>query len=674
MNDSTHDLLSNVLSDERLAGMSAAQLEKEIQRHNDLYWKKHAPEISDVDYDRLTRRLRELAPDSPVLAQIGAGDAVEEADIAPDQAVRHDPPMLSLDKCYSEAELMKWAEKIDGDFMATPKMDGVAAAIRYDARGRLTLAATRGSGRIGENITENVRRIADIPKTIPHGPAEVRGEIYMRLSVFAGFKETFSNPRNLTAGAIKQKEADKSAAYRLSFAAYDVIAPQARLQTEEDKFAFLKAAGFPEVERARVERSALQATYEQFAARRDQFDFEIDGVVFKANRLDVHEELGLTAHHPRYAIAYKFQGDSAVTPLRDIEWSVARTGAITPVALIEPVELSGAMVARASLHNAGFIQKLGLTRGAQVMVTRRGGVIPNVERVVAPGCEPFAIPSVCPSCGGPTEQRDDFLFCRRPQACADALIGALSHFVAVCEIEGFGEKSLRDALRKGILHSPVDLFTLTKEKLLALERAGEKTAENLLRQVDAHRTLPLATFLRALGIPELGQSASEVLAREFGTLARLRAASREELSAIHSIGDVIAGNIVEGLKEKSDLIEALLKHVTVVESEVSQTATPSEGAAGPLQGQSFVFTGGLDAMTRSEAQKRVRALGGQTPSDVSKTLTYLVCGVEKSGRKSGKQAKAEKLVAAGAPLRILDESQFLTLLTEAEHNARQEPV
>jgi DNA ligase (NAD+) len=592
--------------------------------------------------------------------------------MAPGEAVRHDPPMLSLDKCYDEAELSRWAEKVEGMVMATPKMDGVAAAIRYDERGRLTLAATRGSGVVGENITANIKEIRDVPKTLAReatggassGPVEVRGEIYMRLSVFATFKERFSNPRNLTAGAIKQKEAGKSAAYNLSFAAYDVLGSGAA--TEEAKFAFLEAAGFPPVERVLCAKEKLQAAYESFAARRGEFDFEIDGVVFKANDVAVQGELGATAHHPRHAIAYKFQGDSATTTLCDIEWSVSRTGAITPVALIEPVELSGAMVARASLHNAGFIDKLGLRRGAKVMVTRRGGVIPNVEFVVEPGEEPFEAPTACPSCGAPTARRDDFLFCSAPEQCKEAMVGQISHFVAVCEIEGFGAKSLLDAYDKAILRSPIDLFRVTREQLMSLDLTKDRKADNLLGQIDAHRELPLAVFLRALGLPELGRNVSEILVREFRALERIRAVTAGELAAIHSIGEVIAEKVVAGLRDAAPLIDELLKHVTVIESEEGADAGEAEAGARPLSGRSFVFTGGLEAMARAEAQKRVAALGAATPSGVTKDLTYLVCGPEKSGKKSSKQVKAEKLIAAGESLKILDETGFLKLLEEAE--------
>ncbi|MCX7048696.1 MAG: hypothetical protein NTX50_24815 [Candidatus Sumerlaeota bacterium] len=394
----------------------------------------------------------------------------------------------------------------------------------------------------------------------------------------------------------------------------------------------------------------------------------MDGVVYKANDVEVQSELGITGHHPRYALAYKFQGDMAATILKDIEWSVSRTGVITPVALIEPVELSGAMVSRASLHNAGFIAKLGLTRGAKVMAARRGGVIPNVEFVIEPGTEPLEIPKHCPSCQSPTRLEDDFLYCTQPDQCIDAAIGTLSHFVSVCEIEGFGDKSLRDAFAKGLLRTPIDFFTLTKEKLLQLERAGEKTALNLLTQIEQHRQLPLATFLRALGIPELGRNISDILVREFRTLTRIRSATKEELSAIFSLGDITALKVVEGLKENAELMDALLKHVTVIEGKEGEGPSGAgEGAVdGPLAGKSFVFTGGLDSMPRDEAQKKARALGGETPSGVSKTLTYLVCGVEKSGGKSSKQVKAEKLIADGAALKVLDEAEFLRLLKDAE--------
>lgn len=641
------------VSDEQLAAMDAAALEAEILRHNRLYWDDAAPEISDIDYDRLARRLKELAPESTVLDDLGSRAPAEPGD-----AVEHDPPMLSLDKCYTEEELRNWADKIPCSVIVTPKMDGVAAAIRYDEHGRLMLAATRGSGRVGENITANVLRIEDVPKRIPHGPLEVRGEAYMKLSVFERFKAEFSNPRNLTAGAVKQKDADKSAAYGLSFAAYG--ARGVDLATEEEKFAYLEKVGFPGIERRVVDRDDFQSAFDEYAARRDELDYEIDGVVFLANDVATQEGFGSTGHHPRYAIAYKFKSRPGETILNDIEWSVSRTGAITPVALIEPLELAGAVLSRASLHNVGYVTSLDLTRGARVVVTRRGDVIPKVESVIEAGDRPFEIPAVCPSCGAMTELRDDFLFCTTPASCRDAVIGRISHFVSVCEIEGFGAKSLRDAYDKGLLRAPVDLFKLTKESLLTLERTGEKTADNLLAQIDARRTLPLAAFLRSLGLHELGRKVSELLAEDYRTLERVRTVTVDELAAIHSIGDVIAETVVAGLKGASDAIDELLDYVTIA------APVHVEDDARPLAGRSFVFTGGLDAMKRSEAQKRVRALGAATPSGVSKTLDYLVCGVEKSGRKSSKQSKAEKLIADGAELTVLDEEGFLTVLEQTQ--------
>ena len=665
------------LPEDELLAMTIEELETAIQRHNRLYWEENQPEISDYDYDRLTRRLGELAPDSLLLDQIGGPP--QAAAPAPGDGVVHDPPMLSLDKCYGEEELLRWADKGGGEYLVTPKMDGVAVALRYDERGELCLAATRGNGVVGEDITANARHIRDIPQRLPMGPVEVRGEAYMRLSVFEKFQGQFSNPRNLTAGAIKHKEARKSAAYGLSFAAYNILGA-ADVRTEADKMALLEKMGFPALRWEVVGRDQLQTTYEWFSIHRQDFDYEIDGVVYKVNAVADQEAMGFTAHHPRYAIAYKFQGDSAVSRLEDVFWSVSRTGVITPVAMVAPVELSGAVVTRASLHNAGFVSSMALTRGAQVMMTRRGGVIPKVEFVVEPGDESFALPQACPSCGGEVALRDDVLRCVRPDQCADAAIGALSHFAALCDIEGFGAKSLRDAFQKGVLRSPVDFFDVKREDLLRLERTGEKTVANLLAQIDKARSLSLPVFLRALGIAELGRSVAEVLAREFGTLERIRAATGEELSAIHSIGAVIAERVVAGLREKAALIDGLLERIEVRSMESQAVAGgaqggadgegPSGGAA-PLAGQSFVFTGALSGMTRDEAQAKVRALGGETPSGVSKTLTWLVCGEEKGGRISSKQKKAEQLIAGGASLRILDGAQFLDLLASAGQGGDQ---
>jgi DNA ligase (NAD+) len=627
--------------------LSREELETQIRHHNRLYWEQNAPEISDYDYDRLVVRLRQIAPESPVLDDLG--DSSERLG----EPVQHQRPMLSLDKCYSEPELNDWAEKISGEFLVMPKFDGIACSLRYDEQGRLTLAATRGSGVVGDDVTVNARTIKDVPSKISEGNVEVRGEVYMKLSVFERFKEQFSNPRNLTAGAMKQKDVKKSASYGLSFATYDVFGPS--LSTEREKFAWLSANGFTPIQHLFVKKDELQKGYEEFASLRPTLDFEIDGVVFRANELSEQSRLGLTAHHPRYAIAYKFQGESGRTKLEAIEWSVSRTGAITPVAIIRPVQLSGASVSRASLHHPGFVKKLGLTRNCDVLVTRRGGVIPNVEQVVAPGDEPLPPPSECPSCGQPTRWDGDFLFCSRPNQCRVAQIGELEHFCAVTEMLGFGEKVLAEAWDKGLIRTPADLYNVTVEQLSQLERVGEKLAKKLVSQVDVKRELPLAVFLRALGVAELGNHVSALLAQKYGDLARIRTVTVAELAAIHSVGEIIARSVVEGLADRAPLINELVRHVTLKAPENTQSE-------GPLKGRSFVFTGKLEAMDRKVAQDEVRKLGADTPSSVGPGLSYLVIGVEKDGEKSSKQKSAEKHIAKGAPIQILNEAEFLSLL------------
>jgi DNA ligase (NAD+) len=338
-------------------------------------------------------------------------------------------------------------------------------------------------------------------------------------------------------------------------------------------------------------------------------------------------------------------------------WSVARTGAITPVAVVEPVTLSGVTVTRASLHNAGFIAKLGLTLNAKVTLVRRGGVIPNVEHVTAPGDAPVLIPDVCPSCGSPTAREKDFLFCTTPKTCKGAMVGQLAHFASTIDTRGFGDVILEQAYDAGLLRAPADFYELRWEKLEELERCGEKLAKKLVAEIDAKKTLDLATFLRALGVSELGKNVSSILASRYRSLDGVLAATEEELAATHGIGDTIAHSVVSGLVEERPTIDALLKHVTVTH------APEDAGAAeGPLSGKSFVFTGKMVAFARSEGEKRVRALGGAVLSGVTQGLTYLVVGADKSGPKSTKEKAADKLIAKGAAIRVIQEEELLGIL------------
>lgn len=650
-------------------------LEAAVRYHNWKYWVEATPEISDYEYDRLIETLRVRNPDSPVLDQVGEAGAVsadgERHELG--DKVTHQRPMLSLDKCYSDEDLHKWYDKFEGGAVASPKIDGVACSLRYDASGRLELAATRGNGRVGELITNNIRHVEQVPEALPVGPVEVRGELYMPLSVFREeFAEQFANPRNLTAGAIKQKDPTKTAGYRLRFLAYDLDS-EADLhpETELDKARVLSTLGFTPVDSIYADRDDGPATYQQYLAQRDAFDYETDGVVFRANQVAEQARMGATSHHPRYALAYKFQGDSAASVLREVEWSVSRTGAINPVAIVDPVVLSGASVTRASLHNLGIMEKLGgeagLTVGSRVLMMRRGGVIPHVEQVLERGDGQVTLPDVCPFCEGPAFRQEDILMAEHRPSCSATRLGILQHFVKVIEAKGFGPKLLLQLIESELIEEPADFFEISVDQLLTLERVGTKLAEKLVSQIDARRQLPLNVVLTALGIDELGPVVARTIAEALGTLEALREATAEQLAEIHGVGEVIAKNVVDGLVSHADALARLTAHVAVLAVE----KPPEPEAGGALEGLSFLFTGTLESMKRKEAQAVVQALGGRAPSAVAASLTHLVLGdgdLERfnNGWRSSKLKKVEKLNGEGAEIRVIGETEFLALTVSAE--------
>ena len=661
------------MKDAKKTAETVPELEALVRHHNKLYWDSHAPEISDYDYDALVTKLKTLAPDSPVLSDMGPTKAAAGAERLGTE-FRHKERMLSLDKCYAPEDLESWAKSFEGTVVVTPKFDGIACSLHYDEAGKLAVAATRGDGQVGDDITVNALEIKDIPRVVkPEGmklakgnakALEVRGEIYMKLSVFARYQaEGKSNPRNLTAGAIKQKDAKNSAAYGLSFAAYVVIG--ADDDSQEKEVQRLVHLLFPKVDYLVLPREKAFSGYEEFARLRPTLDYEIDGVVFKADDVKEQRRLGETAHHPRHSLAYKFQGDSGLSTLREVEWSVARTGAITPVAIVDPVPLSGVSVSRASLHNVAFIAKLGLTLGAKVTLVRRGGVIPNVEGVVEPGTSPVVIPETCPSCGSPVVRERDFLYCTTPRTCPKAVIGQLSHFAATFNMLGFGDSILEQCYEKKLLRTPADFFTLKWQDIAALDRSGEKIAKKLVAEADKKRTIDLPTFLRALGVAELGKHVSVLLADRYSTLDAVLAVTEPELAGTHGVGETIAHAVVTGLVEAKPTIDELRKHVTVSESRPSAAAATDK----PFSGKSFVFTGKLLTLSRSEGEQRVRAHGGAVLSAVSKAVAYLVQGQEKDGGKSSKQKAAEKLKSQGEPIQVLSEDELLKMLADADAGA-----
>jgi DNA ligase (NAD+) len=650
----------------RLTTMSVAELETQVRHHNARYWDEHDPEIDDPTFDTLLEVLRDKAPSSPALQDLGASP--QKAGKAGFGDIVHSRPMLSLEKCYDDDTLMKWSATFKGPIMVTPKIDGLACSLRYDDRGRLQIAGTRGDGKTGDAITENVRGIAEVPRQLklPAGAAggvEVRGEVYMRVSRFnATYKGEKSNPRNLAAGALKTKDPAESAAYGLSFFAYDLT--DAGCATEVDKRRVLEEMGFklPPGELV-TDRDALPEAFRRFVDVCRGMDTETDGVVMKADSVFEQDRLGATAHHPRGALAYKFQGESAHTVVKAIEWGVARTGVVTPVAVVDPVFVSGVTVTRVSLHNAGYARKLGVGIGARVDIVRRGGVIPHVEAVLSPPTEPLTVPASWPGREGNIEvvSLGDFAVLKEPERCVDVVVSRVAHFAKVTDITGFGDKRLTQLVDKGLVTSPAHLYRLDKATLAGLDRMGDVSAQNLLDQMAARRQLTLPVFLTALGIDDLGPTVAEAIVAHFHTLEALRAAKPEAFLEVHGIGSTTAASVVDGLRQLAPVIDALLGEVTIVEpSRVEDTGSG-------LFGKSVVFTGTMALMDRKTAQKKVQGLGGKTPSSVTADLDYLVIGDEGSallggGEKSTKHKAAEKLQQKGAAVQIISETAFVAML------------
>jgi DNA ligase (NAD+) len=623
-----------------------SDLEIIIEHHNDLYWKQDRPEISDEEYDKLVLRLKERAPDSPVLNELTPESTYG-------QDVVHEIPMLSMDKAYSVQEVQKWAKGTGGKlFVASAKLDGCSCSLVYE-NGILVQASTRGKGTVGEDCTENAKTIQNIPKTISFKDRlEVRGEVIMPLSVFEDFKDESSNPRNLTAGSLKQKDPKETAERRLIFLAHNVL--YSDLESEARKFEFLYNQGFQIVPcTVDVPSADFEIVYNSFLANREEYDFEIDGVIFTVENVFIQERLGFTSHHPKFSIAWKIAGEFGTTVLRDIKWQIARTGVVTPVAEVDPVLLSGASVTRATIHHAGFIRSMGLSKGAVVEMSRRGMVIPQIERVVTPGTEPFEIPSEVD--GEKVFLDGDFLRLVNPNESNLVMIGRMRHLVRVLEIEELGEKTLTQLFDSGTISSPEDVFSLTKESIMAgMERSGERSAEKIMANIDAKRQIPLNLFLQSLGIAELGNKVSEVLVDKYKDLSQILSLTEAELMEIEGIGPSISQAVVSGLRDSRAFIESYLgKNITVVVPKEKETIM------GALNGKSFLFTGTLESMGRKEAQAIVSVKGGINASSVNKDLDFLVLGGEERG--SSKQVKAEKLSSQGFKIRIISEDEFFQM-------------
>lgn len=660
-----------------------------IRHHEYRYYVLDSPEISDAEYDSLFHELQELetghpsliSPDSPT-------QRVGGEPLAGFGEVRHGELMLSLANAKNEEELRAWHARVvklsteagwdpaSLHFVLEPKIDGLAVSLRYEG-GRLTVGATRGNGEIGEDVTSNLRTISSVPLSMLAEAApypsvmEVRGEVYLPLAAFAQLNEqrvaageaTFANPRNAAAGSLRQLDPRVTASRPLSTWFYGVgYTEGAALADHEEVLEWLRQAGFRVNPNTRGADTVEQiiAGCKEWQERREQLDYDIDGVVIKVADRALQTALGAVGRDPRWAVAYKFAPTTAQTRLLHINVNVGRTGVLNPWAQLEPVEVGGVTVEKATLHNEEDIHRKDLREGDMVVLQRAGDVIPQV---VAPltdlraGTErPFAMPTACPACGTAVVRTPGEVAVRCPNPdCAGKLSEAVKHFVSkgAMDIDGVGEKLVDRLLELRLIHDAADLYRLESEQLAGLERLGERSAANIIGAIEASKERPLARVLFALGILHVGAENAELLVRRFGSMDALREASVEEIADTPGIGPIIAQSVWEFFRDSrnQDLI-GRLRQAGLQMSGASGEPGGSDGEA-PLTGKTFVLTGTLPSMSRDEATERIVAAGGRVTGSVSSKTDYVVAGEEPGS----KLRKAQELRVT-----ILDEEGLTALL------------
>jgi DNA ligase (NAD+) len=656
----------------------AAELRRALAHHDYRYHVLDDPEISDAEYDALFRRLQALeaahpdlvTPDSPT-QRVGAAPQSGFA------TVRHGQQMLSLSNVTTREEMEEFDARVRRllgrdrvDYVVEPKLDGVAVELVYE-NGTLTVGSTRGDGIVGENVTANLRTIRSVPLRLRADgrpfPAhlEVRGEVYLPVAAFRALNRereeagqpVFANPRNSAAGSLKQLDTRVTAARPLALACHGVGAVQGvGVGTHHELLRTFADWGLRPPPHHRLART-LDEVADAFAAlevERDDLPFEVDGLVVKVDDLELQRLLGQVSRSPRWAVAWKFKPRQATTTILRIAPSVGRTGVLTPVAELEPVAVGGVTVRNVSLHNMDEVERKDVRVGDTVLLERAGDVIPYVVRVLAEqrtGREKaFRMPPRCPVCGADVvRQEDEVAYRCLNVSCPARLKQAVRFFGSrgAMDVEGLGEKIVDQLVERGLVRDLADLYHLDEATLVGLERMGKKSAENLLAQLERSKGTTLPRFLVALGIRQVGEATATALARHFGTLAALMAASEEDLTAVRDVGPEVAAAIHAFFAEKQNR--------KVIERLLAAGVEPAEvrAAHGPLSGKKFVLTGGLESMTRPEAQRRIEALGGRVVSSVSKETDYVVVGDDAGS----KLAKAEKLGIAR-----LDEASFRKLV------------
>lgn len=653
-------------------------LRAEIRAHDHAYYVLDNPRIADAEYDALMRELRalEAASGAPVPADSPTRRVGGKADgaFAP---VAHDVPMLSLDNVFSEEEFAAFVkrlqERLDHDELllsAEPKFDGLAISLRYE-HGVLTRAATRGDGATGEDVTANVRTIRAIPLRLlddaPPAVIDIRGEVYMPKAAFAALNaaaerdggKTFANPRNAAAGSLRQLDPAITASRKLSFYAYGIGAHDgfALPATYSALLAQYAAWGVPvcPLQESLASVAAATAYMADLGQKRHELPYEIDGVVYKADRYSDQQAAGFVSRAPRWAIAWKFPAVEKTTVVEAIDVQVGRTGAITPVARLRPVEVGGVTVTNATLHNADEVARKDVRVGDTVFVRRAGDVIPEIVKTVPEarpaGSVPFAIPTHCPVCDSEIirPEGEAVARCSGGLHCRAQRVQALIHFASrkALDIQGLGDKLIEQLVQDGRVHSPADLFALTLADWAALPRMAEKSAQNILAALEAAKATTLPRFIYALGIREVGNVSADLLARHYRELPALMAAGEADLQAIDGIGPVMAQYIRHFFMD--DANRAVIAALQAAGIHWPAVEAPVVAADSPLAGKTVVITGTLPTMTRDEAAAHVARLGGKTSSAVSKKTDYLLAG-DKAG------SKLEKAQSLGVA--IIDEAQL----------------
>jgi len=669
------------------------ELREAIRYHNYRYYVLDDPVISDAAYDQLMQDLQTLedrfpelkTPDSPT--QRVGGEPRDALGL-----VDHPYPMLSLKAVYEEEDVRSFDETCRGDlgtdsvaYTAEPKYDGLAVELIYED-GRLSTASTRGDGQTGEDVTPNVKTIKEVPLALMSQEGlsipdrlVVRGEVYMRKDEFQSFNERraeegedrFANPRNAAAGSVRQLDPNVTARRPLHIFLYAVAnADDLAFDTHWDVVQTLPKWGLrPNLDYTELCEDADQAVayHETMAERRDDLPYEIDGVVYKVNRLDYQDTLGVRTRDPRWALAYKFEPRRATTKLEDVEFQVGRTGRVTPVAILQPVHIGGVEVSRASLHNQSEIDRKDIRVGDEVLVERAGDVIPHIVKSMATvegrtdeqvGRERIQIPDRCPVCDGRVVMSED-----KKQAhctnvnCPARLRESVTHYASreAMDIEGLGEKRTQQLIDAGLIERLSDLYDITKEDLVSLERFADKSAQNLIDEIEDAKEAALDRFIYAIGIPLVGEHVSQILARNYETLDDLMGASEEELQSIGDIGPEVARSIATFFDD--DQNRDVIREIRNAGLTLHNPLYTVEEEAGPLDGLKFVFTGTLDRWTRDEVQRYVERLGGRATSSVSGETDYLVAG-------PGAGLKLDEARKRDVP--VMDEDEFVDFVEERE--------